>query len=619
MTPANINVFARRPAGKIPIKQGNTFFFDGDDPIDFEDADSTLHFFFPKDYARAVNDSATGFANQPSVRRYFYSDRGKDYMLVGVPWSWINTAPQGTLIIDPSVSPVASEDVWLENAGNNGASTILLVGKARDPWTNYPKKRTIIKFNTSSVPPTATVVNAQLKLRYYAAVRPTGSTDPWVDRWVQAHQLLRHWKELEADSLKRLSGVNWLAPRGKIGPGSDSLTADANGQFESTTLFVQSEISTLPIWKSWNLTNLTQKWVKVSGPGSFPSYGVILWATNENVNGYDLRFYSSEATNSADRPYLEVIYSTEAATKTVYFLKDHLGSIRATVLDSATAPVRGYDDYDPWGYPLVGRTKKTPYDSLQKIAKNKFTGKERDDDYGVNLDYFGARYYDWLIGRWISVDPLAIKYPSWSPYVYTLDNPIRFLDDDGRDVRNAMPLGSIMRFLFVSVITKNLTTWKSRDTKDYNTFLEHIQGKSLDQITHEADRIDRTNYSAEGPANKFKFFEDPAFPGRVIDTRHFIVIGQLGQGTLGLLKANAYGILVELGQIAKGNLDSGANREDFYSNYLGSIFFHYYYDPKSDKTFEQQLREWLEQRKREQEEKREDERKKKEQEKKEKK
>ncbi|MGH7596879.1 MAG: hypothetical protein ACREOI_11045 [bacterium] len=71
------------------------FSFDGDDPIDFEDADSTLHFFFPKDYAYAAADSVTDFANRISLRRYFYSDRGKDYMLVGVPWSWIDSAPEG--------------------------------------------------------------------------------------------------------------------------------------------------------------------------------------------------------------------------------------------------------------------------------------------------------------------------------------------------------------------------------------------------------------------------------------------------------------------------------------------------------------------------------------------
>ncbi len=35
--------------------------------------------------------------------------------------------------------------------------------------------------------------------------------------------------------------------------------------------------------------------------------------------------------------------------------------------------------------------------------------------------------------RWISVDPLAAKYPSVSPYVYALNNPLKYIDPDGRD------------------------------------------------------------------------------------------------------------------------------------------------------------------------------------------
>ena len=62
-----------------------------------------------------------------------------------------------------------------------------------------------------------------------------------------------------------------------------------------------------------------------------------------------------------------------------------------------------------------------------------FTGKERDEETGYG--YFGARYMDHeLMTMWLSVDPLADKYPSISPYAYCAWNPIKLVDPDGRDV-----------------------------------------------------------------------------------------------------------------------------------------------------------------------------------------
>ena len=58
-----------------------------------------------------------------------------------------------------------------------------------------------------------------------------------------------------------------------------------------------------------------------------------------------------------------------------------------------------------------------------------FTGKERDRETGY--DYYGARYW-WLGGTWLSVDPLADKYPNISPYAYCAWNPIKYTDPDGR-------------------------------------------------------------------------------------------------------------------------------------------------------------------------------------------
>ena len=59
-----------------------------------------------------------------------------------------------------------------------------------------------------------------------------------------------------------------------------------------------------------------------------------------------------------------------------------------------------------------------------------FTGKERDEETGYG--YFGARYMDHeLMTMWLSVDPMADKYPGISPYAYCVWNPVRLVDPDG--------------------------------------------------------------------------------------------------------------------------------------------------------------------------------------------
>ena len=53
----------------------------------------------------------------------------------------------------------------------------------------------------------------------------------------------------------------------------------------------------------------------------------------------------------------------------------------------------------------------------------------------IRYDYFGARYYMSDISVWLSVDPLASRYPSVSPFMYVLGNPLRYTDPDGRWVK----------------------------------------------------------------------------------------------------------------------------------------------------------------------------------------
>ena len=61
-----------------------------------------------------------------------------------------------------------------------------------------------------------------------------------------------------------------------------------------------------------------------------------------------------------------------------------------------------------------------------------FSAKERDSETG--LSYFGSRYYSSDLSVWLSVDPMAAKYPSLSPYVYCADNPVKLVDPDGEEV-----------------------------------------------------------------------------------------------------------------------------------------------------------------------------------------
>ena len=106
---------------------------------------------------------------------------------------------------------------------------------------------------------------------------------------------------------------------------------------------------------------------------------------------------------------------------------NHLGSA-SWITDSIGIPIQ-HLQYLPYGEPYVDQR----HAGATYSERFTFTGKERDEETGYG--YFGARYMDHeLMTMWLSVDPMADKYPSISPYAYCAWNPVKLVDPDGREI-----------------------------------------------------------------------------------------------------------------------------------------------------------------------------------------
>lgn len=110
----------------------------------------------------------------------------------------------------------------------------------------------------------------------------------------------------------------------------------------------------------------------------------------------------------------------------VYNYTDHLGNIRLSYTkNGAGAQILEENNYYPFGLNHSGYNS-TPGTSSYKY---KYNGKELQE---TGYYDYGARMYMADIGRWGVVDPLTEKNRAWSPYRYAYDNPMIFIDPDGR-------------------------------------------------------------------------------------------------------------------------------------------------------------------------------------------
>mgnify|MGYP003290619649 CR=1 FL=1 len=151
-----------------------------------------------------------------------------------------------------------------------------------------------------------------------------------------------------------------------------------------------------------------------------------------------------------------------------YYLKDHQGNNRVVV--NGSGAVAETNHYYPFGGTFASGTVQ-PY---------KYNGKELDTKAGLNWYDYGARHYDAALGRFLTVDPLAEKYYGASPFAYCNNNPIRFIDPNGKDgwdivvgygigfVTNVIPGTGFLR-----------DTYTPTDASDYNNALRGMDNASM--------------------------------------------------------------------------------------------------------------------------------------------
>ena len=125
-----------------------------------------------------------------------------------------------------------------------------------------------------------------------------------------------------------------------------------------------------------------------------------------------------------------------------YVLRDHLGNTHVTFKDKDNNADIEYSSADPsvnevsqinHFYPF-GLNMEGNWNGASGANKYGYNGKEWNDDFGLGLSDYGARWYQSDAPHWLSIDPLAEKYYSFAPYNYVANNPLKYIDPDGQDI-----------------------------------------------------------------------------------------------------------------------------------------------------------------------------------------
>ena len=224
----------------------------------------------------------------------------------------------------------------------------------------------------------------------------------------------------------------------------NTITYDVNGNMTS---LLDKEIKTI----SYNFLNLPSKitftgvigrtttnsntvnsyradGVKIKKAHQSPNIsGSIVTKTTDYLDGFQYETVNTGTTALQFVPTAEGYYDF-VKNLYIYNYVDHLGNVRLsyTKTSAGVLEILEESNYYPFGLKHSGYNNIT---GATPSYQYKYNGKELQE---TGMYDYGARFYMPDIGRWGVVDPLSEQMRRWSPYAYAFDNPIYFMEIDGR-------------------------------------------------------------------------------------------------------------------------------------------------------------------------------------------
>ncbi len=268
----------------------------------------------------------------------------------------------------------------------------------------------------------------------------------------------------------------------------------------------------------WTIYTLTFDITQLDEPGThlemFLDGTSQVWFL-DHVGSYTYSYYLGDPS-TWENPYLGGILISNWSCDSVTFDNMKL-TYESQPYAFFRADIRQSTDYSPFGVILENRNLVLTGAEKSRYG---FNGEEKDDELkGAGNSYdFGARMLDPRVGRWLSLDPLAIVYPSLSPYNFVSNSPMIFIDPDGEKIKFAKSLDPEIKRAYRSQIR-----YLKHNSPTFKAIYRDLKRSENVYTLNKTDQLDGDKYDVETREIRINF------KGNSQDIKtHLVIAHELG-------------------------------------------------------------------------------------------